>query len=406
MTQSILPPSSSVKKPVLGILGGGQLGRFLAEQAAHWNVPVWVWQPAETPPPAAVFTEEWINAPFDCPEALERFCQVVTCVTVEFENIPLALLHQLEARGIAVKPSAAAVQTCQNRFLEKTLFRRLAIPTADWWPLSSPEELDALKAADLPYPVLLKTATLGYDGKGQTRVHSAEELIQAWENVSRWPCIVEAIVPFAREVSWLGGRFETGAIVAYPWIENHHDNGILRWSLCPAPTLANLPNDAEARKAATDQAKTLLQALNYVGVLCIEWFQLPDGTLLANEMAPRTHNSGHLTMEGFIESQYSLQLRTLLNIATQDLGPISAHTLMVNLLGQDAVFQEENPLGVQALLALQKPFKLYHYGKQLPQDRRKMGHLTFPFASALTQAELELIESLLPASMLFHYPRG
>ncbi|HRF47845.1 MAG TPA: 5-(carboxyamino)imidazole ribonucleotide synthase [Anaerolineales bacterium] len=340
---------------ILGVIGGGQLGRMLALAAAPLGVRCRVLEPGANPPAAPV--AEVIGADYDDPDGLARLAHGAAAVTFEFENVPAAAVDGL-ARLTPVFPGALALATAQDRVMEKALFRQLGIAIPPMRAVEDQGELtSALEAIGLP--AVLKTRRLGYDGKGQAVLRSLEDVEPAWRAIGAAPAISEAFVEFQRELSILSVRGRDGATVFYPLVENHHHDGILRHSIAPAPNLTiALQQQAEAI------AQRVLDALDYVGVLAIELFQVGD-TLLANEMAPRVHNSGHWTIEGATTSQFENHVRAVLGLplgATDCQRP----TAMINLIGALP--------SIDRLLAI--PGAHVHVYGKAPRLGRKLGHVT------------------------------
>ena len=341
----------------LGIVGGGQLARMLALAAAPLGVQCRFLDPIADACAAAV--AEQVCAAYDHVDGLHRLAADADCVTFEFENVPVESLAHLEGE-VDVFPPPHALATARDRYTEKTLFRNLGIETAAFCPVDSPGELrGALDEVGLP--AVLKTRTLGYDGKGQVILRSADDIEPAWTRLGGAPLIVEAFVPFEREVSMIAVRGRDGETAFYPLTENQHRDGILHLSI---------PRAGDALQAlAEDYAARLLGALNYVGVLALELFESRGG-LLANEFAPRVHNSGHWTIEGAETSQFENHLRAVLGLP---LGRTTmlAHSAMVNFIGQVP------PRA--AVLALPNTH-LHLYGKA-PRPGRKLGHATLRASS-------------------------
>lgn len=289
--------------------------------------------------------------------ALEKFAHGLEVVTYEFENVPVDAAHFL-AKKVSVFPPPEALETAQDRLREKQLFEKLGIATTAYAPLGSAYDLDAA-AKRIGLPVVVKTRRMGYDGKGQWILRTSEEVKAAAEGLPKQPLIVEKFVPFTRELSVLAVRGRGGETAFYPLVENHHRSGILRLSLAPAPQVA-----PEIQKAAEEAARKVLEALKYAGVLAIEFFEC-EGRLLANEMAPRVHNSGHWTIEGAVTSQFENHLRAINGLPLGATTPIGA-SAMINLIG-------ELPEAKQVLAVASA--HLHLYGKE-PRPGRKLGHVT------------------------------
>jgi 5-(carboxyamino)imidazole ribonucleotide synthase len=362
---------------MIGVLGAGQLGRMLALAGYPLGLRFRFFDAAHEAPVRDL--AEFIRADFADLAALDRFADGLEVATYEFENVPVAAVEHL-ARRLPVYPPAAALRSSQDRLAEKTLFRSLGIATAPFVAVTERAELDrALE--EMGYPAILKTRRMGYDGKGQYLIRERAAAEQAWQQTVCWASqarpanelLLEGFVPFDRELSQLAVRGRDGRMVFYPLVENHHADGMLRLSLAPAP---NLTPALEQR--AREYATCVLEALNYVGVLAIEFFQQGE-QLLANEMAPRVHNSGHWTIEGAQTSQFENHLRAILGLP---LGAAGARQpcAMLNLIG-------ELP-DTRAVLA-HEGTHLHLYGKK-PRPGRKIGHITvraITIKEALARAE-------------------
>jgi 5-(carboxyamino)imidazole ribonucleotide synthase len=339
----------------VGIVGGGQLGMMLAEAGARIGIGCVTLDPAPDAPATRVAPS--ILAPYDDQAALEELASVSDVVTYEFENVPVTSARFLAER-VAVFPPPESLEFAQDRLLEKALFEEVGLGVAPYAPVSSTEDLG--EAMDLVgFPSILKTRRLGYDGKGQVRLERPDQALDAWREVGAVPSIVEALVPFDRELSILGTRGRDGKAVFYPLVENVHRDGILRTSTAPAPDVG-----AELQGSAEAHALAVMERLGHVGVLAIELFETGEG-LLGNEMAPRVHNSGHWTIEGAATSQFENHLRA---ICGMELGPTapSAFSAMVNLIGS-----MPDPRGFPDLPGVH----VHAYGKQ-ERPGRKLGHVT------------------------------
>jgi 5-(carboxyamino)imidazole ribonucleotide synthase len=348
----------------IGVLGAGQLGRMLALAGYPLGLQFRFLDPAAEAP--AEQLAERIIHDFRETHGLERFLAGLDYVTYEFENVPVELAHWLDQR-VPVYPPPAALEASQDRLTEKTLFQRLGLPTAPFVPVQSREEL--LKAVEqLGCPAILKTRRFGYDGKGQHFICTPEDVEKAWRELAGVPLLLEGFIEFDREVSQLSVRGRDGATAFYPLVENHHEQGILRRSIVPVTGLKGA-----IQNLACDYATRVLQALNYVGVLAIEFFCRAD-TLIANEMAPRVHNSGHWTIEGAPTSQFENHLRAILGWPLGSTALLQPCALL-NLVG-------ELP-DCQALLSL-PDVHVHLYGK-LARPGRKLGHVT---VRAATQRQL------------------
>jgi 5-(carboxyamino)imidazole ribonucleotide synthase len=339
----------------IGILGGGQLGYMLALAGYPLGLHFRFLDPSPEAPVGRIANR--VTADFNDQQALEKFSHGLEVVTYEFENVPVAAAKFLAER-VPVYPPAVALEEAQDRLREKRLFRRLEIPTTEFAEIATREDLDAaVKQVELP--AMLKTCRMGYDGKGQWLLRTAEDTEKARAELPEVPLIMEKFVPFTREVSILGVRGRGGEIAFCPLIENHHRGGILRLSLAPAPNLA-----ARLQQEAEHAARKVLEDLGYVGVLCIEFFEV-GGRLLANEMAPRVHNSGHWTIEGAVTSQFENHLRAILGMPLGSTAAVGI-SAMINLIG-------EIPNSAEVLNVSNA--HLHLYGKE-PRAGRKLGHVT------------------------------
>ena len=339
----------------IGILGGGQLGYMLALAGYPLGLHFRFLDPSPEAPVGRIANR--VTADFDDQPALEKFSHGLEVVTYEFENVPVAAAKFLTER-VPVYPPAAALEEAQDRLREKRLFRRMEILTTEFAEISEPEDLDtAVKQVGLP--AMLKTCRMGYDGKGQWLLQSSEDVEKARPELPDVSLILEKFVPFTRELSILGVRGHSGEIAFYPLIENHHRGGILRLSLAPAPNLT-----ACLQQEAEHAARKVLEALQYVGVLCIEFFEF-GGRLLANEMAPRVHNSGHWTIEGAVTSQFENHLRAILGMPLGSTAAVGV-SAMLNLIGE--IPESSEVLNVSNA-------HLHLYGKE-PRAGRKLGHVT------------------------------
>jgi 5-(carboxyamino)imidazole ribonucleotide synthase len=343
---------------VIGIVGGGQLGRMLALAAARLGFGVAVLAREADSPAGRVAAKEIVGGYGDA-DALRRLADASDVVTFEFENVPGEAIAALEAEGFAVSPPGRALAISQDRMTEKTFLNRHGLATVAFEPVDS--------AADLPHalqklgaPALLKTRREGYDGKGQAWVTNAVDEDAAFVRIGAKPAILEARAAFVRELSVIAARARDGAMAAYPLAENHHEHGVLRRSIAPAEV--SPATQAEAERIAF----TLMHALDYVGVIGVELFELADGTLLVNEFAPRVHNTGHWTADGCEVDQFEQHIRA---VAGWPLGPTAplARVEMTNLLGADAHDWES--------LAADPTARVWLYGKRDAAPGRKMGHV-------------------------------
>ena len=347
----------------VGVLGGGQLGRMIA--LAGYPLGVRFRHVGSSQDTSAGEVAEQVTAAYEDREALVRFAMGLDVITYESENVPLDAARFL-AEHVAIQPPLTALEAAQDRLNEKLAFAELGIPTAAYAQVDTFEQLEAA-AARVGYPAVLKTRRMGYDGKGQFVLRRPDELALAWERLGASGLILEALVPFDRELSIIGVRGASGETLFYPLIENEHADGILRVSIAPAPD-----TPADLQSIAEDYATRVLDSLDYVGVLAIELFQV-GAQLVANEMAPRVHNSGHWTIEGAETSQFENHVRAILRYPLGDTSTVG-HCVMINLIG--ALPPVEH--------ILQNPAAHLHlYGKH-PRPGRKLGHVTVRGADART----------------------
>jgi 5-(carboxyamino)imidazole ribonucleotide synthase len=339
----------------IGILGGGQLGYMLALAGYPLGLHFRFLDPSPEAPVGRIAHR--VTAEYTDEQALEKFANGLEAVTYEFENVPVQAARFLAER-VPVYPPATALEEAQDRRREKHLFQRLGIPTTDFAEILKPEDFDAaLKQVGLPS--VLKTCRLGYDGKGQWLLRAQEDVDKARAELPDVPLILEKFVSFTRELSILAVRSRTGETAFYPLVENHHRGGILRLSLAPAPRLSPaLQQNAEAA------AREILEALDYAGVICLELFQVGE-KLLANEIAPRVHNSGHWSIEGAATSQFENHLRAILGMPLGSTATVG-YSAMLNLIG-------EMPEPEQVFRVTDT--HLHLYGKS-PRPGRKLGHVT------------------------------
>ncbi|MEQ1439223.1 5-(carboxyamino)imidazole ribonucleotide synthase [Fontimonas sp. SYSU GA230001] len=357
----------------IGILGAGQLGRMLGLAGYPLDLDFVFLDPATEA--CAAPLGEHIYAPYDDEHALAEFCRQIDVATYEFENVPARTAEFVAAR-VPLLPAPVALTVGQDRLSEKTLFDSLKIPVPRYMPVATREALDvAVRVIGLP--AVLKTRRLGYDGKGQAVLRTAQDLDAAWARLGQQPLILEAFVPFERELSCLAVRGKRGGLAFYPVVENVHRDGILR----VATPRADDPLQAEAE----DYARRVVEHLGYVGVLAFEFF-VAGGHLLANEIAPRVHNSGHWTIEGAECSQFENHLRAITGLplgSTAMRGP----SAMVNYIGRAPA---------DAAVAAIAGVHIHHYGKT-PKPQRKVGHAT---VTANTESELSGRLSRLQALVL------
>jgi 5-(carboxyamino)imidazole ribonucleotide synthase len=343
---------------VIGILGGGQLGRMLALAAARLGFDAAILCPREDPPAGRVAAHT-VRAAYDDPDGLAELARLSAVVTYEFENVPAAAVERLTALGCPVAPGPRALAVAQDRVAEKSFFEEIGVPTVAFAAIDRAADI-APALARLGQPALLKTRREGYDGKGQTWVADAGDAEAAFARIGAKPAILEARAPFVREISVIAARGRDGVIADYPAAENHHEHGILRRSIAPAQLTG--ATALAARRIVT----AVLDKLDYVGVIGIEMFELEGGALLVNEFAPRVHNSGHWTLDGCEVDQFEQHIRA---VAGWPLGPTDplAAVEMINLLGDEAHGWAE--------LAKDPAARIWLYGKHDTAPGRKMGHV-------------------------------
>jgi 5-(carboxyamino)imidazole ribonucleotide synthase len=366
----------------LGMLGGGQLGRMFVTAARSMGYEVIVLDP-DAHSPAGGLASEHLARAYDDHQALDYLAEHCAVVTTEFENIPADTLAYL-ARSVAVHPSADALQIAQHRLREKDFFRAQGLDTAAFLAIDSEADID--KARDFEFPAILKTSTLGYDGKGQVVCERFEDLAAAFQRVGASACVLEQRIELACEVSVVLGRSLSGEVSCFPIAENRHANGILDVTLVPA-----LISAALAEKAL-DAATRIADGLDYCGVLAVEFFISTDGRVLVNEMAPRPHNSGHYTNDACVTSQFEQQVRMVCDLPA---GSTHLHSpvAMLNLLGD--IWPSDGVPAWDEVLQ-QDLAKLHLYGKKEARPGRKMGHINCLGASREeTIALLEKIRLLL-----------
>ena len=348
----------------LGCLGGGQLGRMFVHAAQAMGYKVLVLDP-DANGPAAQAADDIIVAAYDDAAAIMKFGGRVAAVTTEFENVPAATLETLAAK-IPTRPAATAVRIAQDRRKEKTFFRDHGLPVGDFAIIESAADISAASTAI--FPAILKTATLGYDGKGQARVADAAACSEAFTSFGGVPCMLEKLVVFDCEISVLVARGANGDVAVWPVQENRHVGGILDLTIAPARI------DAALATRAQTLAKQLVTALDYVGVLCVESFVAGD-QLLLNEIASRPHNSGHYTIEACVTSQFEQQARILAGAPLGDTTLVRP-AVMVNVLG-GVWFDAAVPMQPAWDHVLALPGAHVHlYGKTEARKARKMGHVT------------------------------
>lgn len=356
MSSPILPGAA------IGVLGSGQLGRMFAIAARRMGYRVHTLSPDVDTPTGQVADLE-VNAAYDDLDAVAEFARNVRVVTFEFENVP-APAAQTAARFAPVRPGGLVLHTTQQRIREKTFLSSAGLPLTPFRVVRSDEDLHAAVAA-LGCPSILKTADFGYDGKGQVRVTAPDLAGEAWASIGRKEAVLEAFIDFERELSVVAARGEDGAFVHYGVVENRHRNHILDLTIAPA-----VVPDAVSRDAV-EIARTVLEKLEVVGVLCVEFFLTRSGSLLINELAPRPHNSGHFSFDACVTSQFEQQLRAVCGLSlgsAEQMRPAA----MANLLGD--LWSRGEPDWAAA--CAHPSIKLHLYGKMEARPGRKMGHLT------------------------------
>jgi 5-(carboxyamino)imidazole ribonucleotide synthase len=346
---------------MLGMLGGGQLGRFFVIAAHEMGYQVTVLDPSKDSP-AGKIADVHICADYDDAVALSEMANTCVAVTTEFENVPAKTLEDL-AKSTIVRPSAASVSIAQNRVLEKNFIKEAGLPVAPFVVINSAKDLPD-DSSEL-YPAILKVARFGYDGKGQARVKNKEEASAAFDDFKQEVCVLEKMMPLDLEVSVVLVRDAHGKMVSFPTVENKHLNGILDISIAPARCSEVVKANAQAL------AKKLAEQLDYVGVLAVEFF-LVESHLLVNEIAPRPHNSGHYTIDACVTNQFEQQVRALVGLP---MGSTALHSnaVMVNILG-DSWLNDVEPVWQKAFA--HTDLKLHLYSKHEPRKGRKMGHFT------------------------------
>lgn len=354
-------------KPILpnstiGVLGSGQLGRMFAIAARRMGYRVHTFSPESDTPTGQVADTE-INAEYEDLDAVKKFARAVDVITFEFENVPFETVEAAETFA-PVRPRGEVLHIAQNRLREKSFLRKNGFPVAPFRHIKTLEDLQK-SVEEIDAPCVLKTAGFGYDGKGQTKINSVDDIEDAFANLNGNEAVLEAFINFEREVSVVAARDARGNFAHYGVIENSHVNHILDISFAPA-----FVSD-KTRKEAVEIAREILEKLDVVGVLCVEFFLKGDENLLVNELAPRPHNSGHLTVDACVTSQFEQQLRAVCGF---DLGATELYkpAAMANLLGD--LWKDREPNWATVLRS--PNIKLNLYGKEEARPGRKMGHLT------------------------------
>lgn len=369
----------------IGVLGGGQLGRMLGQMGIALGADFRFWDPSSAAPAASV--GELICGQYDDEAAFAQFARELDVVTYEFENIPISILNRLisvttvlerDRPPLEIRPGRRALLVSQDRADEKRFFAEAGVATGEWMQADSLEEIHS--ALEIFGESIVKTRRFGYDGKGQHRIASSEDCVSAWESLGNNRLVVEKVVNFDRELSLIGVRGVHGETRMWPLVENVHKEGILHRTTAPAPAL-----DESMQACAEVMLTAVMEALNYIGVLTIEFFQVGD-KLLANEMAPRVHNSGHWTIEGAVTCQFENHIRAISGLPLGSTVP-RCPSVMLNCIGSmppaDQVLRVE---GVH----------LHDYGKS-PRIGRKVGHITVcdePPGSEALDAKVAMLEDL------------
>jgi 5-(carboxyamino)imidazole ribonucleotide synthase len=357
----------------IGILGGGQLGRMFVMAAHSLGYHVIVLDP-DPDSPAGRMADEHIHASYSDSWAIEQLANNCLAVTTEFENIPIETLQKLE-QSVVVRPSSQSVKIAQNRIIEKTFLADNHFPTARFYPIYNKDDIE-FAMQKIGGTCILKVATLGYDGKGQAIVNNITETEAAFDSMGQVACVLEEKIDLDTEISVVLSRTHKGEVSCYPVGENYHVNGILEHTIVPS----NL--DKKLDRKVINEAKRLATALDYCGVLAVEFFYTKTGELLINEVAPRPHNSGHYSIDACVTSQFEQQVRILCGLPTGSTRLLSP-VVMFNILGD--VWAKGDP---DWLSLLSKPeVKLHLYGKSQARAGRKMGHF-----NCLGDSPKELLE--------------
>lgn len=356
-------PEAITAPATLGVLGGGQLGRFLVTAAHELGYDAWVLDP-DPGSPAGRIADRHLVADYDDPASLDLLSSGCRAVTTEFENVPAGTLAHLAARTI-VRPGPAAVAVCQDRLAEKAFLRERGFPCGVFAPIH--DEHDLRTADARLFPGVLKVARFGYDGKGQAVVADREEALAAHAGAGGVPSVLEGLLPLERELSIVLGRGASGEVRCFPLAENRHVGGILDTSIAPARVDEGVAAEAE------HLAARIAEELDYIGVMAVELF-VSGGRLLVNELAPRPHNSGHVTLDSCATNQFEQQVRALCGLPLGS-GDAHASAVMVNLLG-DLWSADGRSEPDWAPLLAQPGLRLHLYGKREARAGRKMGHFT------------------------------
>ncbi len=352
----------------IGIIGGGQLGKMMIEEAKKLSFNITVLDP--TPDcPAHSICDKHIVAEFDDKDAIRQLAKECDVVTYEFEHIDADVLNELEQNGYKIYPTASSLRIIQNKYTQKQLLKQDGLPVPDFKSVTSVE--DMYKAGEeFSYPYMLKACTGGYDGKGNVLVESADCIQESYAMLGngKIPLMAEKLVDFCMETSVLACRGLNGEIAVYPVGNNKHINSILHETIVPADITP------EASERAMSVAKRVMEVFDGIGMFCVEMFITKDMDVLVNEVAPRPHNSGHYTIEGCVTSQFENHIRAITGLPLGDTS-LRSPTVMINLLGTEGKEGKAKVLGLDKALAL-KGTHVHIYGKSTTKPRRKMGHIT------------------------------
>ena len=372
MTGPVLPGST------IGILGSGQLGRMIGIAARRMGYRVHTLSP-EVDSPTGQISDREVVAAYDDVEAVKRFAEDVDVITLEFENISAACVDAASPI-VPVRPKGSVLHTTQNRLREKTFLAEKGFPVAPFRHVKSREEL-AAAVEEIGTPAVLKTAGFGYDGQGQVRIDEKEEVDRAWTSLAGQEAVLEAFIDFQFELSVVAARGSTGEFAHYRTVENKHSNHILDITTAPADV------SGAVNVTAVNLTRRIFEALELVGVACVEYFLDRDGNLIINEIAPRVHNSGHFTFDACVTSQFEQHVRAVCGLPLGSTGQLRP-AAMANLLGD--LWETGEPNWAAALSIPE--VMLHLYGKQEPRSGRKMGHLT-AMADTREQAVERVVEA-------------
>jgi 5-(carboxyamino)imidazole ribonucleotide synthase len=371
-----MPDKTILPGSTIGILGGGQLGRMLAQAAEQLGYHVIGYTP-EANSPLSQVCEKTFCASFEDKDKLQEFAKAVDVITIEFENIPSSAIEQIE--NIApVRPAKNVLYITQNRLREKQFLHKNKFPIVPFGEIASEENIETV-LPKFQLPAVLKTAGFGYDGKGQAKIETIKEAHIAYKKIGAKEAIIEQFISFDKEISVIGARSTDGSFAAFGPIENQHKNHILDVSVVPANTSAEIQNQA------INITKSIMENLDVIGLLCVEFFLVGKDKLYVNELAPRPHNSGHLTLNACITSQFEQHIKAITGLPLGDTSIIRS-SAMANLLGD--IWSKRTPKWTNALS--NKDIHLYLYGKSEARPGRKMGHLTACAATAEKAYELAI----------------